>query len=274
MKDWGWSRLRQTLTTVEGRAAPVYGLCAAVAVALPLLIGAQLGRPYPGLVAALGAYLVAVRSPQGTYGQKARQLTVIVTVLMAGTLIGGLLSGHRWIVVAVLPVVVVFQSVVSGVGPTLGLATMTAAIRPSTDDVLLDCAYELAGALFMCALVLAPWPGRRLRPLLEALSEAAAAVAGTLEVVTVPAEDREWECRRAAAATALGRARTTYGLYNAASDDERPGRLIRALVKIMHEIVALRSLIEAGALRPLHESAEAETRAVIDELTTRLRLLA
>jgi uncharacterized membrane protein YccC len=274
MKDWGWSRLRQALIAVEGQAAPVYGLCAAFAIALPLLIGAQLGRPYAGLVVALGAYLVAVRSPQGTYGQKGRQLAVIVTVIMVGTLIGGLLSGHRWIIVAVLPLVVIFQSVVSGVGPTLGLATMTAAIRPSTENVLLDCAYELTGALFMSALVLAPWPGRRLRPLLEALSEAAAAVAETLEVVTVPAGDPEWERRRRAAADALTQARTTYGLYNAASDDERPARLIKALVKIMHETVALRALLEAGTFRPLHEGAEAETTAAISELAARLRLLA
>jgi uncharacterized membrane protein YccC len=274
MKDRGWARWRQALTAWAGQAAPGYGLCAAVATALPLLIAARLGRPATGLVMALGAYLVAVRSPQGTYGRKARALVVIVTVIGAGSLIGGLLIGHRWIVAVVLPAVVIFQSVLPGGGPTFGLATVTAAVRPSTDNVIRDFALEMLGALIMSALVLAPWPGRRLRPLLESLSEAAVAVAEALDVVMAPAQDPEWERRRRAAAEALRNARTTYGMYNAGSDDERPARLINALVKIMHDTVALRALVLAGVSSPLHSGAEPETRAAIAVLAARLRSLA
>jgi uncharacterized membrane protein YccC len=274
MKNVSWARLVRTLAAIEGRAAPGYGLCAAAAIALPLLLGARLGRPAIGLVVSLGAYLVAVRSPQGTYGQKARQLAIIVTVIGLGTLIGGLLIGHRWGVVAVLPPIVSVQSLVPDIGPTFGLALMIAAVRPDTENVLLDCAYEVAGALAMGALVLAPWPGRRLRPLREALAEAARSVAGALDVVTAPAADPEWERRRRVAADALAAARTTYGMYNATSDDDRPDRLIKTLFKIMNETVALRALIDAEGMRPLNEGAEAETRAAVAVIAARLKLLA
>jgi uncharacterized membrane protein YccC len=99
-------------------------------------------------------------------------------------------------------------------------------------------------------------------------------VAKILDVVTVPEGDPEWERRRTAVTDAMRRARTTYGMYNASSDDDRPGRLIEALVKIVHETVALRALVGAEASSPLHSGAEPEIRDAITVLAARLRLLA
>src|SRR5205807_15066 len=136
------------------------------------------------------------------------------------------------------------------IGLTLALATVFAAIRPPGGGILHGALLSMAGALLMMALVLAPWPGRRLRPLTEALSETAAAVAEALDTVTGPTQD--WERARRRASDTIARARATYGMYRTTSEDNRPTRLIKTIVRLLHEVVALRALLEAESARPLH----------------------
>jgi uncharacterized membrane protein YccC len=249
--------------------APLYGLFAAVAVATPLFAGIAAHRIPQGVIAALGAYLAAVRVPEGTYGQKARTYAIIVPEIGIGEFVGGLLDGHRWTAVLLISALAAFGAFFPRLGQTLALATLFATIRPPTQNVLHGALLSVAGALVMVVLVLLPWPGRRIRPLTDALSEAVERVAGALDAVTGPAAD--WERRRRAASDAIGRARTTYGVYNTSSEDDRPSRLIRTVVKILHEVVALRTLIDAEAARPLHRDLATETSAAVAVSAARLR---
>ncbi|MCW2914888.1 MAG: hypothetical protein JWN52_2956 [Actinomycetia bacterium] len=267
-------RGRRLFTTVEGQALPVRGLTAAVAVGLPLLVGTFTGHPYTGLVAALGAYLAAFRFPLGTYGEKARSLGGVLTAIAGGSLIGGLLSGHHWIAVVVVPCVLFVGSAVPRLGITFGLATLFAFIRPTTENFVRDGLVELSGALFLGVLIMAPWPGRRLRPMRESLAAVAEALAEALGVVTAQPGALEWEERRTAASAAIAGARATYALYNVSNEDNRPQRLLNTLSRISREIVALRALIEAEAVYPLRHNADAEIRAAVAVLAARLRPVA
>ncbi len=275
MEESGWTRVRHALTAIEGQAAPIYGLSAAVAMAGPLLAGALTGHAAAGVIVALGAFLVAVRAPEGTYGQKARSLGIVVTLVTVGSLAGGLISGHRWITVAVVPPLVIVGSLAPRIGVTLPLATLLAGIRVPVGSALHSALLSLLGAALMAGLVLAPWPGRRLRPLHEAFAEVTERLAELLDAVIAPPGDPDWEKARRATSDAIARLRTTYAMYHVSSADAHPARLLKALLKLMHETVALRALIEAEAARPLHDNATAaETRAAVAVVAARVRRLA
>jgi uncharacterized membrane protein YccC len=292
-------RAREAYAAIGGRATPFYGIAAALALALPLVVGALTGHAAQGAMIALGAYLVALRAPEGPYGARARNLASAVLVVAVGATIGGNLSGHTWLAVAVVPPVVALGSVFPWIGPTAGLAVLLTAVRPSTGDVLYGGFLELLGGLLASALLLAPWPARRLRPLRGALSEAADAVAGLLDAVAQDVGEQrtealdevavadpglaavtrrpDWEEARRAASRALTNARATYGFYRSGRGREeptRPERLIDALSRIMHETVALHSLMDAARRRPPGREWEMEARVAVAALAARLRLLA
>ncbi|MEU5877251.1 FUSC family protein [Spirillospora sp. NPDC047279] len=290
---------REAYATVEERAAPFYGLAAALAMAVPLVVGALTGRATQGSMIALGAYLVALRAPEGPYGARARNIGGAVLVVAVGATIGGYLSGHTWLAVAVVPPVVALGGAVSWIGPTAGMAVLMTAIRPRSDDITFNGFLEFLGGLLFGAFLLLPWPARRLRPLRTALAEAAETVAEALDAVaqdigapdpgpldavdlTDPdlaavARKPDWEERRRAAARALTAARTTYGLYRSdrgRDEPTRPERLIEALARILHETVALRALVEAARRRPPSRDWQMEAHVAIAALAARVRLLA
>ena len=292
-------RAREVYARVEGEAAPFYGLAASLAMTLPLLVGSLTGHPAQGGFAALGAYLVALRAPEGPYGARARNLAAAVLVIGVGATIGGNLSGHGWPAVLAVPPIVALGSAVSWIGSTAGLAVLLTTVRPSTGHVLYGGFLELLGGLLLTVLLLAPWPARRLRPLHATLAEAADAVAAALDAVaedvghpdpaplnrvdiTDPglasvARKPDWEERRRAASQALTAARATSGFYRSGRHREeptRPERLIDALARIMQETVALRALVEAARRRPPEREWEREARVAIAALAARVRLVA
>jgi len=275
VEESGWARVRHALTAIEGKAAPIYGLSGAVAMALPLLVGALTHNAPAGVIVSLGAFMVAARAPEGTYGQKARSLAIVVSLVTAGSLLGGLISGHRWTTVAVVPPLAFLGVLIPRIGPTAALATLLAGIRVPVETAWHSALLSALGAGFMAALVLTPWPGRRLRPLHEAFAEVTQALAGLLDEVTVPPGDPAWDKARRAASDSIARLRTTYGVYQVSSADAHPARLLRSLVKLMHETVALRAVIDAEDARPLHgEATVPETRAAIAVVAARVRRLA
>ncbi|TDD72825.1 FUSC family protein [Actinomadura darangshiensis] len=292
-------RVREVFARANGQATPLYGAAAAVAVAVPLLAGSLSGHAAQGSMAALGAYLVALRAPEGPYGAQARSLTVGVVIVAVGAAVGGLLSGHLWPAVIVVPPLVALGVAVPRIGPTAGLAVLLSAVRPPSADVLNTGGLELIGGLLTAGLLLAPWPARRLRPLRGALSEAADGVAEALDAVAedVGAHDAEvldaveltnpdllavtripdWEAKRRAASEALTAARATYALYRTGrgrSDPTRPERLIDALGRVLHETVTLQAVLEAAKNYPPDREWRLETQTAISALAARLRLLA
>ncbi|MFB4305114.1 FUSC family protein [Actinomadura sp. GTD37] len=291
-------RAREAYVQANGQATPVYGVVAAFAVAVPLIVGALTGHAGQGSVIALGAYLVALRAPEGPYGAQARSLTIGVGVVAVGAGVGGLLSGHLWPTVIVVPPLIALGVAVPRIGSTAGLAVLLSAVRPPS-DVLDVGLLELIGGLFTAGLLLAPWPARRLRPLRASLSECADAVAEALDAVAedVGAHDAapleaveltnpdllavtrvpDWEKKRRAASESLTAARTTYRLYRTGrgrSDPTRPERLIDALGRVLHETVTLQAVLEAAKNYPPDREWRLETQTAISALAARLRLLA
>ncbi|MEV5570475.1 FUSC family protein [Spirillospora sp. NPDC052269] len=296
-------RVRQAYASIGSfgsEATPFYGLSAALAVTAPLVIGVLSERAATGAMIALGAFLVAQRAPEGPYGAQARNLGGAVVLVAVGSALGGLLSGHVWLSVWAVPPVVALGSAVSWIGSTAGLAVLLAAVRPPADDVVYVGFLELLGGLLFCVIVLAPWPARRLRPLRDAIADAADEVAGALDAVSqeigttdAAALDAmeitnpdlaavvhtvDWDEQRRSAAEALTDARATYALYRTGhgrNEPTRPERLLDALSRILHETVALRALVEAERGRPPDRNREWELEAhvAISALAARLRLL-
>ncbi|WP_067628478.1 FUSC family protein [Actinomadura latina] len=292
-------RVRDAFAQAHGHASPMYGTAAAVAVAVPLLAGALTGHAAQGSMIALGAYLVALRAPEGPYGAQARSLAVGVAVVAIGAAVGGLLSGHLWPTVIVVPPLIALGVAVPRIGSTAGLAVLLSAVRPPSADVLAIGLLELIGGLLTTGLLLAPWPARRLRPLRESLTECADAVAEALDAVAedVGAHDPEpleaveltdpdllavarvpdWEKKRRAASESLTAARATYRLYRTGrgkSDPTRPERLIDGLARVLHETVTLQAVLEAAKNYPPDREWRLETQTAISALAARLRLLA
>ncbi|SPT60469.1 FUSC family protein [Actinomadura madurae] len=277
----------------------MYGVAAAVAMAVPLLVGAVNEHPAQGSMVALGAYLVALRAPEGPYGAQARNLAAGVLIVSVGAGVGGLLSEHLWPTVLVVPPLVALGVAVPRIGATASLAVLLSAVRPESADVLNVGLLELAGGLLTALLLLAPYPARRLLPLREALSEASDAVAEALDAVAedVGAPDAapldaveltnpdllavtripDWEAKRRAASEALTAARSTYALYRSGrgdGDPTRPERLIDALGRVLHETVTLQAVLEAAKNYPPDREWRLETQTAISALAARLRLLA
>ncbi|GAA1843426.1 hypothetical protein GCM10009736_06600 [Actinomadura bangladeshensis] len=292
-------RMRDAFAQVQGQASPMYGATAAVAVAVPLLVGSLTGHAAQGSVIALGAYLVALRAPEGPYGAQARSLAIGVLFVAVGSALGGLLSGHLWPTVIVVPPLIALGVAVPRIGSTAGLAVLLSAVRPPSADVLAIGLLELIGGLLTTGLLLAPWPARRLLPLRASLGECADAVAEALDAVAedVGAHDPEpleaveltdpdllavtrapdWEKKRRAASEALTAARATYRLYRTGrgkSDPTRPERLIDGLGRVLHETVTLQAVLEAAKNYPPDREWRLETQTAISALAARLRLLA
>jgi uncharacterized membrane protein YccC len=251
------------------RAALDYAVTSATAIAVPLLVAALTGHSVAGALVALGAFLVANATPEGPYGVRARQLFATVAVMTAGVLVGGLASGHRWAVVVAVPLAVAIGAAVPRSGLIWALATLLAAVRPSPVGLIATVLLEMTGGLWLAVLFLIPWPHRRLRPILVAVTEAVEELAALLE--SVSASDAEWDDRRIAARDALAQARAASGLYPAGHGGlSRPGRLIDAVTRMLHEMVALRAL--TVALRK--QETERKLRPAIAMLSTRIHGLA
>jgi uncharacterized membrane protein YccC len=267
--------LRETYAASEGEPAPLYGVSAAIGVGAPLLIGSLTGHVAESVLVALGAFYVALAAPAGPYGARARALLTAVAVVTAFTWFGGLLSGHPWLAVAIVPLVAVLGSSVPWMGATATLCTVLAAIRPTTSPVIFDGFLETAGGLWVSVLLLAPWITHRLRPLRTSLAEAALTVAGALDLLAEP-ETTDWTTQRQRAYDAIRHARVTYGLYRAGGreDQQRPRRLIEAFARAMDEAVALRALLVEVRDEEPPERWVRECRVAIASLAARLRLLA
>lgn len=270
------ARLRETYAESEGRASPIYGVVASLAIATPLVIGTVTGHPAQGGVAALGAFFVVNTTPQGPYGARARALLAAVIVVTAFTVFGGLLAGQGRLAVAVVPVVAAFAAAVPWLGVTATLCTVVATVRPAGSPVLFNGFLEMLGGLFVAVLMIVPLFTRRLQPLRTALAEAGGSVAAAVDLLAEPElRTDEWDRRRRQAYDAIRKARATYGLYlsGGRDDEQRPRRLIEAFARVMDEAVALRTLLDAARQVSPPEEWQRERRVAVAAIAARLRLV-
>ncbi|MCO5995724.1 FUSC family protein [Actinoallomurus rhizosphaericola] len=266
--------LRRAFATFEGGAAPVYGLVTAAGVCVPLVAGLITGRVAESQLVALGAFYVGVIAPQGPQGARARSMIIRVAVVTLFSWLGGLVSSHDWLMVVVTSAVAAFGAAIPELGPMAALCTLVAALRPATSPVLYNGLLETLGGAWICALLLAPWVVRRLRPLRAGIAAAACSVADTLDDLAAPDLDPdEWSRRRATAYSDLRSARIVYGLYRSGGFEEqrRPARIIAAIDQVMGEAAVLGALrLES---RPYPMEWQAEFGGALTAVAVRLRTL-
>ncbi|HEV7936213.1 MAG TPA: FUSC family protein [Actinomadura sp.] len=252
-----------------------YAITAAAGVSLPLLIGTLTGRGSEGSLFGLGAFLVGNSAVQGPYGIKARYLFGTVAAIGIGVVIGGTVSGRPWPAVFVLTVVVAVGVIIPRVGTMFALGAIIAAVRPPVGSFTVELVAMITGGLWITMLFLIPWPHRRLRPFRVAAAAGARALADLIDALTEPEET--WEERRRAAADKLKATREACELYptDDGGDVEPPfGRLMGAFAAALHEIVALRSVMEALRERSSELVPEDELRPAAEALADRIRQLA
>lgn len=266
--------LRRAFATFEGGAAPVYGLVTAAGVCVPLVAGLITGRVAESQLVALGAFYVGVIAPQGSQGARARSMIIRVTVVTLFSWLGGLVSGHHWLMVVVTSAIAALGAAIPELGPMAALCTLVAALRPATSPVLYNGLLETLGGVWICVLLLAPWVVRRLRPLRAGIAAAAYSVADTLDDLARPDLDPgEWSRRRATAYSDLHSARIAYGLYRSGGFEEqrRPARVIAAIDQVMGEAAVLGALrLES---RPYPAEWQSELGAALTAVAVRLRTL-
>ncbi|TDC85744.1 FUSC family protein [Actinomadura sp. 7K507] len=250
--------MREWLVRVKAEATPVYGLAVTLGLGLPLLLGLLTDRMGQGTLGALGAFLLAFGAPGGPYGNRARSLAVSLAAIVAGGALGGLLAGHPWATVAVLPVVVVLAASVPWIRPTAAMAVLLTSVRPPPGDPLENMLLMGLGGLWLALLLLSPWPARRLRPLDDALGRAAGSVAALLDTVAGDLETSTWtggihssdncgwERSRRHVETALRDATATSRYYRGedeAQENLQPQQIIDTLRRIVWETVGLHTQI-------------------------------
>lgn len=277
-------RRASPLTRIRERAAPFYGLAAALGIGLPLLLGVVTGRLDQGTLAGLGAFLLAFTAPSGPYSARARSLAVSIVVIAAGGALGGLLAGHRWAVVAAVAAIVPAAVSVSWMGPTVVMAVLLTSIRPPPGHPLENLLLMGGGGLWLALLLLIPWPARRLRPLGGSLARAARAIAALLDVTSAelenpPRTDVQWDRRHRQAAAAVRDAATTYRLYQSGEEEERrasqPQQLIDVFYRMLQRIVGLHAQIQTLNSRAsaTGDAWRSDAGPAIASLADRARLL-
>lgn len=268
--------LRERYAESEGHATPVYGVVAALGIAVPLIVGTLTGHAAEGGLAALGAFYVANTAPEGPYGARARALLATILVITVFTWLGGALNGHGWLAVLFVPAIAAVGAAIPWMGATATWCTVVATIRPPNSPVLFNGFMEALGGLFVSAMMAAPWLTHRLRPLRLALAESARAVADALDLLAAPEPSaEEWDRHRRQAYDAIRNARATYGLYRSSGRDEqkRPKRLIDLFGRAMDEVVALHELLDVVRREDPPEEWERARRMTVAALAARLRLL-
>ncbi|MDF5754878.1 FUSC family protein [Spongiactinospora sp. TRM90649] len=280
---------------VPGRPAWGYGALCGTAICVLLLAGALTGHVREGSTAALGAYLTSFADdPAMPYGRRARRLLRNNLFIMIGTGVGSLVEPNPWIAVPVVALIAAAGAYWNVIGLPPTLATILSYFQgPLPEGVLLHVELAGIGGLWITGIVLLTWPLRRLRPLRSAFESAGLALADLLDSAELMADseqtddaeraeeaDREWEARRKDAEDALAEARVAVAHYIAVEreeedeDDPTPGRMLDALTRIFHEVVAMRILRDGVTglterrdwVEDLDEAAHAQAEALRDAM--------
>lgn len=180
----------------SARARRWLALRAAIAVAIPMLIGIATGHVTQGVQAALGGF-VALYGAGEPYRRRAALLVIVVGAVTVAMILGTLVGGHD-----------VAAVVVGGLlGVTGALGARAARLGPPREFFVLLIfllgvaqpedpgawasrgATVFAGAALAALIALSPWLLRRPGPLPGLVRQATVAVAGMLDAIGGPDED-------------------------------------------------------------------------------------
>jgi uncharacterized membrane protein YccC len=226
-------------------------LRAALAVAVPLAVGAATGHPQQGAAAAFGA-LGVVYVPQSPYRYRARVVAAVGGGLVIAVLLGALAADRGWAAVLVSGVVAGAASFVcqgAELPPPRELMLVMAVLAAT--DVSAGPAQAAgragpaaAGAVLAWMITMAPALLGRHRPEERAGAAAFGAIAGLLDGVGSPAV----RSARHGAVTAVRRARLAVGQAGRGPEDPLVRRVIA--VEVLLEAVLHVEVEAAGSLDP------------------------
>ena len=170
-------------------------------VALPLVIGAAMGQPAAGLVAAIGAMNVSYSDSQEPYRNRARRMLASTCWVSLAVAAGGLLGPQHLALIVIAGLVAFAAGMMGAVNQAaadIGITTLATLIVFAAQSMLPVHALEfgllaMAGGLLQTALAIASWPITRYAPerralasFYAALSRAAGAGAEALSAPDLP----------------------------------------------------------------------------------------
>ncbi|WP_283139780.1 FUSC family protein [Rhizohabitans arisaemae] len=267
-------RVRRVHEGAIGRLALGFGLTAATAISLPLLVSVVVGRPGWGGLVALGAYMVATTAIKDPAGGRFPTFFVATLAATGGVALGVLIAGRPWLLAGGGAAVAALGGLVPAVGPTGALALVLTASRPHYPEFAVPILLTFGGGLLVGALLSLPWRWRHTRPLRTAVVAAANDIAALLEVATDPlSEDAAWEGRRRAAGKSLRQARTACARHHLRRQGREAARLVVVLRRILYETVALRGLCSVLRRQSPDALTDSDSSATVAPLVAALRVV-
>lgn len=176
----------------KSKVIPGIALRNTLGVAIPLVLGAVLGQPAGGLIAAIGAMNVSYSDGYEPYRIRAtRMLTATVCVSLA-VAAGGLLGREHAALVAAAGLAALLAGMMGAVNQTaadLGVTTLATLIVFAAQSMtavaaLQSCLLAFGGGLLQTGLAVASWPTHRYAPERRALATLFAALSREAEAGT------------------------------------------------------------------------------------------
>ena len=168
---------------------PAAGVRVALAVTIPIVVGVLIGRTLDGVLAALGAFNVALAEGVGSYSTRALRVGAVLVVNPIGIGVGTLVAGIGWWglpISAAWVLVAAYAGVIGPIAERIGwFAAMMFIIGLGLDGfnagrVVLDATI---GGIWAVIAVAAMWPLQPNRPALRAIASCQRAVGALLNEI-------------------------------------------------------------------------------------------
>jgi uncharacterized membrane protein YccC len=178
----------------KSKVIPWIALRNTLGVALPLVVGAAIGRTAPGLIAAIGAMNVSYSDGHEPYPQRARRMLVAACCCALAVAAGGLLGREHALLILLAGLFAFAAGMMVAVTQTaadigvMALATLIvfAAQAMAPQIALQSGLLALGGGLLQTALAVASWPVSRYAPERRALAVFYAANARAAQALAAP----------------------------------------------------------------------------------------
>ncbi len=277
------------LAVAPGTPAWGRGLRLAAAMIVPLAAGVIVGRPTPGLLVGVGAFVVASTDTGGPYRPRAATMAAATLGVTAAYFLGALTAAPRWLSVLLFVSVLAGSALIGTVGPRVALvstmvtvAFVIGAFLPSSLAADARAALALlAGGGWALGLSLAGWPFDRRRPERRAVSAAISSCAAFLgeldpaggEAVSSGPGAREAARKSLGAARQALQASLPRGRSRMAPEVRRLWALLHATGTLFDAIVAAGRQLPAAGRRGCHPVPPAATLTAMRRLDDAVQAL-
>ncbi|WP_371528125.1 FUSC family protein [Streptomyces sp. NBC_01283] len=260
--------------TLKPQTAPVPWAAvarAAVAMALPLLIGLAAGQPAYGALASMGALSGVIGDTADAYRMRIFNIAVPQLFGAIGVTIGSLVFGHGWVAVGVVTLVALVSGMMSTIGAVasvsgllLLLNSVVGAGLPMPGEWWLAPALMTSGGLLVLLLALLAWPLRSGIPERAAVAATYRSVAALLEA----AGTERYDEARTAVTASLNQSYDLVLARRTRAHGRNPD-----LVRLIAQLNAITPVIEAAPAAhqcgvPMPPEFPAEVRRLADEVAS------